>query len=80
MLEFRIREKIEDLNRFGEISIISVDSNVCRSLMEFVENSANKHKCVDTWLASGIGRKDEAHQFDKELGYEITGYRFGNRF
>ncbi|MFJ7941956.1 GNAT family N-acetyltransferase [Peribacillus sp. NPDC096622] len=48
--------------------------------MEFVENSANKHKCVGTWLASGIGRKDEAHQFDKELGYEITGYRFVNRF
>ena len=77
MLEFRIRETIEDLNQFGEISIINVDSNVrhkgvVRSLMEFAEKLANNHKYVDTCLASGIGRKDEAHQFDKEFGYLIT--------
>ncbi|WP_430038822.1 hypothetical protein [Peribacillus simplex] len=45
---------------------------VVQSLMEFAENLANKHKYVDTWLASDIGRKDEAHQFYKELGYLIT--------
>jgi len=84
MLGFRIRENIEDLNRFGEISIISVDSNarrkgVGRSLMEFAEELANKHQCVGTWLVSGMGRKDEAHRFYKDLGYEITGYRFVKR-
>ena len=85
MLGFRIRENIEDLNRYGEITIISVDSNarrkgVGRSLMEFAGELANKHKCIGTWLVSGMGRKDEAHQFYKELGYEITGYRFVKHF
>lgn len=85
MLGFRIRENIEDLNRFGEISIISVDSNVRRkgvgrSLMEFAEYLAIRHKCMGTWLVSGTGRKDEAHRFYKELGYEITGYRFVKHF
>nr|WP_170974076.1 hypothetical protein [Peribacillus simplex] len=48
--------------------------------MDFAENLANKHKYVNTWLASGIGLENEAHQFYKELGYEITGFRFLKRF
>ncbi|YCI77429.1 hypothetical protein M1D47_01865 [Bacillus sp. R1-10] len=48
--------------------------------MDFAENLANKHKYIDTWLASGIGLKNEAHQCNKELGYEITGFRFVNLF
>lgn len=38
----------------------------------FYREFSTKHKYIDTWLASGIGLKNEAHQCYKELGYEIT--------
>ncbi|CAI8907097.1 MULTISPECIES: GNAT family N-acetyltransferase [Bacillus] len=83
-LGFRIRENLEDVTRYGEISIISVDSTARRKgigqiLMEYAEQLAREHNCIGTWLVSGTQRKD-AHPFYKKLGYEINGYRFVKYF
>ncbi|PEA80822.1 GNAT family N-acetyltransferase [Bacillus pseudomycoides] len=83
-LGFRIRENLEDVTRYGEISIISVDSTARRKgigqiLMEYAEQLAKEHNCIGTWLVSGTQRKD-AHPFYKKLGYEINGYRFVKYF
>ena len=66
---FRIRENLEDVTRYGEISIISVDSNIRRKgigqvLMDYAEQLAKKHNCIGTWLVSGTKRV-EAHPFTK---------------
>lgn len=84
LLGFRIRENLEDVTRYGEISIISVDSEARRkgigqSLMEYAEQLAKEHNCIGTWLVSGLQRK-EAHPFYKKLGYEVNGYRFVKSF
>ncbi|EEM96522.1 GNAT family N-acetyltransferase [Bacillus thuringiensis] len=84
LLGFRIRENLEDVTRYGEISIISVDSNIRRKgigqvLMDYAEQLAKKHNCIGTWLVSGIKRV-EAHPFYKKLGYEVNGYRFVKHF
>ncbi|EOP55099.1 GNAT family N-acetyltransferase [Bacillus pseudomycoides] len=83
-LGFRIRENLEDVTRYGEISIISVDSTARRKgigqiLMEYAEQLAREHNCIGTWLVSGTQRKD-AHPFYQKLGYEINGYRFVKYF
>ncbi|KXO01492.1 GCN5 family acetyltransferase [Bacillus thuringiensis] len=84
LLGFRIRENLEDVTRYGEISIISVDSTIRRKgigqvLMDYAEQLAKKHNCIGTWLVSGIKRV-EAHPFYKKLGYEVNGYRFVKYF
>ncbi len=76
-----IRENIEEVSRFGEISVIVVDRQVKRKgigkvLMDYAEKLAKEHECKGTWLVSGLTRVDEAHKFYKELGYEVTGSRF----
>ncbi|PFE03153.1 N-acetyltransferase [Bacillus cereus] len=83
-LGFRIRENLEDVTRYGEISIISVDLSARRKgigqiLMDYAEQLAKKHNCIGTWLVSGTQRK-EAHPFYKKLGYEVNGYRFVKYF
>ncbi|MBJ8029607.1 GNAT family N-acetyltransferase [Bacillus cereus group sp. N21] len=83
-LGFRIRENLEDVTRYGEVSIISVDSTARRKgigqiLMEYAEQLAKEHNCIGTWLVSGTQRTD-AHPFYKKLGYEINGYRFVKYF
>jgi N-acetylglutamate synthase-like GNAT family acetyltransferase len=80
-LVFRIRENIREVSRYGEVCIIVVKSEAKRSgigskLMLFAEQKAKELGCKGTYLISGFGRKDEAHHFYLELGYEITGYRF----
>jgi len=80
-LVFRIRENIREVSRYGEICIIVVRSSAKRrgigkQLMDFAEQLAKDLGCKGTYLISGFGRKDEAHQFYLDLGYEITGYRF----
>jgi GNAT superfamily N-acetyltransferase len=85
LLGFRVRENLEEVSKYGEISVIVVDSaarrqGVGRFLMEFAENLAAEQGCIGTWLVSGFGREEQAHTFYKELGYEITGYRFVKRF
>ncbi|MGF9872761.1 GNAT family N-acetyltransferase [Bacillus tropicus] len=84
LLGFRIRENLEDVTRYGEILIISVDSTIRRKgigqvLMDYAEQLAKKHNCIGTWLVSGIKRV-EAHPFYKKLGYEVNGYRFVKHF
>ena len=84
LLGFRIRENLEDVTRYGEISIISVDSTIRRKgigqvLRDYAEQLAKKHNCIGTWLVSGIKRV-EAHPFYKKLGYEVNGYRFVKHF
>jgi GNAT superfamily N-acetyltransferase len=80
-LVFRIRENIRESSRYGEICIVVVKSSTKRQgigkrLMSFAEQLATDLGCIGTYLISGFGRKDEAHQFYLDLGYEITGYRF----
>ncbi|WP_369899862.1 N-acetyltransferase family protein [Bacillus manliponensis] len=84
LLGFRIRENLEDVTRYGEISIISVDSDARRKgigqcLMSYAEQLAKEHNCIGTWLVSGLHRQ-EAHPFYKQLGYEVNGYRFVKYF
>ncbi|MEM5612552.1 GNAT family N-acetyltransferase [Bacillus thuringiensis] len=84
LLGFRIRENLEDVTRYGEISTISVDSNIRRKgigqvLMDYAEQLAKKHNCIGTWLVSGTKRV-EAHPFYKKLGYAVNGYRFVKHF
>lgn len=78
---FRIRENIEEVSRFGEISVIVTSSNarrlgVGKAMMEFAEKLAREKGCIGTWLVTDLDREDEAHQFYKSLGYKINGYRF----
>ncbi len=85
LLAFRIRENIEDVSRYGEVSVIVVDEEarrkgVGRFLMEFAERLAVEKECIGTWLVSGFGREENAHHFYKDIGYEVTGYRFVKRF
>ncbi|NJK84669.1 MAG: GNAT family N-acetyltransferase [Bacteroidales bacterium] len=81
VLGFRIRENIEENSRFGEISVIVVDQafrnhGIGRQLMNYAEKLAEGLNCIGTWLVSGFGREETAHDFYKSLGYKTTGYRF----
>jgi len=81
LLGFRIRENLEEVSRFGEISAIVVNSEdkrqgVGRFMMAYAENLAKDLGCKGTWLVSGFGRELEAHKFYKNIGYKKTGYRF----
>jgi GNAT superfamily N-acetyltransferase len=81
LLGFRIRENIEENSRYGEISLIVVDSDyqkqgIGKQLMNFAEQLSIDFKCKGTWLVSGFGREENAHPFYKSLGYISTGYRF----
>jgi GNAT superfamily N-acetyltransferase len=85
LLGFRIRENIEENSRYGEISAIVVDTDyqkqgIGEQLMDFAEQLARDLNCKGTWLVSGFGREEKAHQFYKSLGYDSTGYRFVKRF
>lgn len=85
LMAFRIRENIEENSRFGEISVIVVKSElrkrgIGKKLMEYAEQLAHEKGCIGTWLVSGFGREEQAHPFYKELGYNITGYRFVKHF
>lgn len=84
-MSFRIRENIEDVTKYGEISSIVVDQEarrkgVGRQLMEYADHLAKEQGCIGTWLVSGFGREEEAHQFYKDLGFNTTGYRFVKKF
>jgi GNAT superfamily N-acetyltransferase len=81
VLGFRLRERLEHVSRWGEIYLIVTDTRlrrrgIGRSMMQFAEQFARAQGCIGTWLVSGFGRKDEAHQFYHRLGYDVTGSRF----
>jgi len=81
LLGFRIRENLEEVSRFGEISTIVVNPNdrckgVGRFMMDYAEKLAKELRCIGTWLTSGFGREEKSHEFYKQLGYQINGYRF----
>jgi N-acetylglutamate synthase-like GNAT family acetyltransferase len=85
LLGFRIRENLEESSRFGEISAIDVSkekrrSGVGRFIMDYAETLARQFNCKGMWLVSGFKREKEAHKFYKQLGYDITGYRFVKLF
>lgn len=78
---FRIRQNLDDVSCYGEVSVIVVDQTakrrgVGKRMMEHAEQQAVEQGCKGTWLVSGMGRVNEAHSFYQELGYEVTGYRF----
>jgi GNAT superfamily N-acetyltransferase len=78
---FRLRECVERVRRYGEISAVVTDASVRgqgvgRALVDFAETLAHEHHCAGTWLVSGFARKDEAHRVYEHLGYQTTGYRF----
>jgi GNAT superfamily N-acetyltransferase len=84
LLGFRIRENIEENSRYGEISAIVVDIDwqnhgIGKQLIDFAEQLSRDLNCKGTWLVSGFGREEKAHQFYKSLGYDSTGYRFVKR-
>ncbi len=81
VMGFRLRERIEHVSRYGEISALVTEAEhrragIGRSLVAFAEQHAAEKGCEGTWLASGFQRKEEAHLFYESLGYEKTGYRF----
>jgi N-acetylglutamate synthase-like GNAT family acetyltransferase len=81
LLGFRIRENLEEVNRFGEISAIVVNhesrhKGIGRFMMDYAEKLARQSNCKGMWLVSGFKREQEAHKFYVRLGYETTGYRF----
>jgi N-acetylglutamate synthase-like GNAT family acetyltransferase len=85
LLGFRIRENIEEVSRFGEVSAIVVNAKekrrgVGRFMMDYAEKLAREMGCKGTWLVSGFAREKEAHLFYKQLGYQTTGYRFVKLF
>lgn len=82
---FRLRECIERVARYGEISALVTDaqtrrSGIGRALVDYAEQLAHDNNCIGTWLVSGFRRKDEAHVFYEQLGYDTTGYRFVKLF
>ena len=81
VMGFRLRERIEHVSRYGEISALVTEAEhrragIGRALVAFAEQHAAEKGCEGTWLASGFQRKEEAHLFYESLGYEKTGYRF----
>lgn len=85
LLGFRIRENLEEMSRFGEISAIVVYTNdrrkgIGRFMMDYAEKLAREFQCKGMWLVSGFRRAEEAHKFYKQLGFKTTGYRFVKLF
>lgn len=81
ILGFRVRECIEEVNRFGEVSVLVTDeahhhNGIGKKLIDFAEQHAQECGCNGTWLISGLGREEAAHSFYKKMGYQITGYLF----
>jgi GNAT superfamily N-acetyltransferase len=81
ILGFRIREAIEEVNRYGEVSVLVTDEShhhlgIGRSLIDFAEKHAQEAGCTGTWLISGLGREEQAHSFYRKMGYQVTGYLF----
>jgi N-acetylglutamate synthase-like GNAT family acetyltransferase len=85
LIGFRVRENLEELSRFGEVSAIVVGPDdrrkgIGRFMMGYAEKLAKKYGCKGMWLVSGFAREEEAHKFYQQLGYQITGYRFVKLF
>lgn len=84
LLGFRIRENLEEVTQFGEVSVIVVSSQerghgIGQYMMQYAERLSEENGCIGTWLVSGLGRGESTHEFYKGLGYEATGYRFVKR-
>jgi GNAT superfamily N-acetyltransferase len=85
LLGFRLRENLEEMSRYGEISAIVVEPDdrgrgIGRFMMDYAEKLAKEQGCKGTWLVSGFGREQPAHKFYKRLGYQINGRRFVKPF
>ncbi len=85
VLGFRIRHNIEEVSRFGEVSVLVVarpwrKRGVARALLERADVLARRRRCVGLWLVSGWGREASAHKFYRHLGFEETGVRFVRLF
>jgi GNAT superfamily N-acetyltransferase len=81
ILGFRIRECIEEVGRYGEVSVLVTDMDhhhlgIGKALIEYAEELSKERGCLGTWLLSGLGREEPAHGFYKKMGYRITGYLF----
>jgi len=85
LLGFRIRENLEEISKFGEVSAIVVNPDdrykgAGRLMMDYAEKLAKELGCTGTWLVSGLGREEEARGFYEQLGYQINGYRLVKLF
>ncbi len=81
LLGFRLRENLEEISKYGEVSVIVVNPDdkhrgIGHFMMDYAEKLAEELDCMGTWLVSGWGREKEAHKFYQRLGYKINGYRF----
>lgn len=78
---FKIRENMERQSCYGEISIIVVSEKfqkkgLGKQLIDYAEDIAIKNNCSGTWVVSGFGKKEKAHEFYKSLGYIPTGFKY----
>ena len=78
LLGFRIRENIEEVSRYGEISALVVNADdrqkgLGHYMMDYAEKLAKESGCKGTWLVSGFAREEQAHKFYKRLGYGTIG-------
>jgi N-acetylglutamate synthase-like GNAT family acetyltransferase len=85
LLGFRIRENLEEISKYGEVSAVVVKpderhKSLGRCMMDYTEKLAKELGCIGTWLVSGFGPEEESHDFYKQLGYQINGYRFVKLF
>ena len=85
LLGFRIRENLEETSKYGEVSAIVVGPDdrrkgIGRLMMNYAEKLAKELGCIGTWLVSGFGKEEEFHDFYRQLGYQINGYRFVKPF
>lgn len=85
LLGLRIRENVEDETSYGEVTMLVVDEShrrkgLASKIMDFADNFAKEKGCIGLWLVSGFGREEHAHEFYKNYGFKITGYRFVKAF
>ena len=70
VLGSRIRENLEEVSRYGEISLIVVHEGARQRgirlfIMEYAEKLAGQEGCVGTWPVGGFGCEEQAHRFYK---------------
>ncbi|MDR6883409.1 GNAT family N-acetyltransferase [Bacillus sp. 3255] len=83
-LGFRIRHSEDDIIKFSEISVISIEEDESNSpqaagnkLKSYAEQLALKHACSGMWWITGA----ENHTDNRKVcGFHETGYRFVKRF
>jgi GNAT superfamily N-acetyltransferase len=80
VLVLSIRENIEEVSQFGEISVLVTSSSsriigIGKTMMEYAKKWSKEESCIGIWLVPELNRL-EAHRFYKSLVYNVNRYRF----